>query len=174
MLLQQQLLQQQLQQQQLLGGIPGGARGSMFLQQQLPGAFSGGAHSPQPTAPFGGYGVKRTKDDVLKEELEGVNRCVWQLYEDEQRRSGQGQPRVKESTRKPKTNKAERVMFSAGGELSELEEYLKPRLGFEETLFDPRVMQHVKKTYPAFYVKYPTFKAVSDARDKYRPVWRYS
>lgn len=108
-----------------------------------------------------------------KEVLEGVNRCVWQLYEEEQRKGGQAQQPFQGSTRKPKSSKAERF-FQPGGKMSELEVYLAPRLGFEETLFDPRVMQHVKKTYPEFYVKYPTAKAVSNARDKYRPVWRYS
>lgn len=52
---------------------------------------------------------------------------------------------------------------------SSLEVFLdNPRIGFAETLLDPRVVQHVIKTYPGFYTKYPTAKAV----EAYKPVWR--
>ena len=109
---------------------------------------------------------------IEKEELVGVNECVWQLLEEEQGKTRQRQQPFTGSTKKPKTSKAIGLMFS-GEEPSDLEVFLDhPRIGFAETLFDSRVVQHVIKTYPGFYTKYPTVKAVNEAVDKYKPAWR--
>lgn len=137
-----------------------------IVKQGYPGVagsagFAGGGPSP---------GIR--PGAIEKEELVGVNECVWQLLEEEQGKTRQRQQPSTGSTKKPKTSKAIGLMFS-GEEPSDLEVFLDhPRIGFAETLFDLRVVQHVIKTYPGFYTKYPTVKAVNEAVDKYKPAWR--
>lgn len=72
---------------------------------------------------------------------------------------------------KPKTSDLAGAFKSLKSIKSPLEIYLEPRLGFEETPFDPRVREHVKKEFPEFYRRYSTPEAVGAALRKHDMTW---
>ena len=111
-------------------------------------------------------------DDVLKEELKGVNRCVRRLYAGIRRRRLDGAQAGHEiQSNKPKSSGLDGALKGVKSIKSPLEVYLELRLGADETPFDPRVRKHVSKEFPEFYRRYATAQAVVAALHKHDVNW---
>lgn len=139
-------------------GFPGGAQG-----------FPGGAQG------FSG-GVKKDvsrKENALQEELEGVNRIVRKVYEQErEKRKEKARENHEEKSSQPKTSMATRAFLQ--GDKSELEVYLERLNMHPKVLFEcTEVKERVNKKFPAFYGRYRTPQAVWDAMAKHKAVWRW-
>lgn len=89
-----------------------------------------------------------------------MNRSVRRLYADTRRRRLDGARAGHEiQSNKPQSSDLAGAFKGLRSIKSPLEIYLESRLGADETPFDPRVREHVKKEFLEFYRRYATAQA---------------
>lgn len=135
---------------------------------------------------YGGFGSSRapesrphpkSKKEVEKEVLVGVNRYIRDFYENLgviRRKDAQNRkiPGKKSGKSAPVSDSTESSLFQRG-EVTSVEEYIAYNTCSAEVPFDFRVRSAVERTYPTFYKDYKTPNDVKKALLNFNVLWTW-